>query len=165
MGATTSLRSSLLAGAALLAGCAPMGPQVEICGVQCTAEQQAQRRAEFISSGITYGAHRSQEYHEARAHSRRSAARWAERDHARRITTAGPDLSAYGPVGESGYMAVAECRRDVAHTVEDWDTRMQFERMCYDLLPVQHREAFYLDDKRARKVDPLIILVPVPTPP
>ncbi|WP_200173376.1 hypothetical protein [Ectothiorhodospira shaposhnikovii] len=49
----------------LLTGCASAPPpDPNYCGYACQAELREQRRAEFVSSGITYGAHQSQEYRE-----------------------------------------------------------------------------------------------------
>lgn len=163
MDATTLLRSSALALAAVvtLTGCVTAPPvSSDYCGAACAQELREQRREAL--RGRTYNEHHSQEYRDAMAHSRRTAERWSARDHAQRITTAGPELSAYGRPGAAGYMEVAECKRDVMHVIEDWPTRERFLRICYDLLPEQHREAFYLNDKRVRPADPLIIVVPVP---
>lgn len=163
MDATTLLRSKTLAlaGVVMLGGCvsAPPVPD-DYCGITCQQELREQRFEAL--RGRTYNEHHSQEYRDAMAHSRRTAERWSARGHAQRITTAGPELAAYGRPGAAGYMEVAECKRDVMHVIEDWPTRERFLRMCYDLLPEQHREAFYLNDKRARPADPLIIVVPVP---
>lgn len=162
MDVTTLLRSSALALAVVtLGGCATAQLPADYCDFHCSLERRNAAMAEYVSNGPKLNEHQSQEYREARAHSRRTAERWSARDHAQRITTAGPELVAYGRPGAAGYMEVAECRRDVMHAVEDWPTRERFLRMCYDLLPEQHREAFYLNDKRARPADPLIILVPV----
>lgn len=166
MVATILLRSKTLAlaGVVILSGCvtAPPVPD-DYCSISCQQELREQRLEAL--RGRTYNTHLSQEYRDAMAQSRQQAARWAAKDPGRRITTAGPDLAAYGLVGSAGYMEVAECKNDVVRAVKDLKKRELFDRMCYDLLPVQHREKFYANDRRVPSYDPpVIIVVPVERP-
>lgn len=71
------------------------------------------------------------------------AREWVHGDRTKRVTTAGPVLSAYGQVGASGYTEVARCTIDVSLVVTDSATRKKFVRMCYKLLPSQHSEIIY----------------------
>lgn len=149
----------------VMTGCVSMQLPEDYCNRMCQVELREGERQRIVSYGRTYSEHKSQEWRDAMAASRQQAARWAANDFSRRVTTAGPDLAAYGPVGAAGYMQVAQCRRDVTRAVKDVQQRERFDRMCYDLLPVQHREKFYANDRRVPRYDPpVIIVVPVKTP-
>ena len=155
MGATTLLRSSSLAVALVLTGCATGTLSDNYCGIHCSVEKRDQAGQEYIASPQIHGAHYSPERREA-ARSRQAA---GESETRRRITTAGPDLAVYGPVGEAGYLEVIECKRDVSREVPALEQRERFLRKCYDLLPVQHRQAQYESDQRVPLQDPPVIIV------
>lgn len=158
------LSSVALAGV-VITGCVRMQVPDDYCDGPCQRELREQRGIAFVNSGRMYNTHKSQEWRDTMADSRRTAERWAAKDPGRRITTAGPDLAAYGAAGSAGYMEVAECRNDVIRAVKDLEQRARFDRMCYDLLPVQYREKFYQNDQRVPRYDPpVIIVVPVTTP-
>lgn len=158
MGATTLLRSSSLAVALVLTGCATGTLSDNYCGIHCSVEKREQAGQEYITSPQIHGAHHSPE-RRAAARSRQAA---RESETRRRVTTAGPDLAAYGPVGSSGYLEVVECKRDVNRSGLEQGMRDSFLKECYDLLPVQHRQAMYESDQRVPLQDPpVIIVVPV----
>ncbi len=101
---------------------------------------------------LAQGVHDNGRHSQAREDMRNDAAvarDWVHGDRTKRVTTAGPVLSAYGVVGASGYTEVARCTIDVSLTVKDSLTRERFVRMCYDLLPEKNRQLIYKASKRS----------------
>lgn len=153
--------SSIVFASVVITGCVQMQVPDNYCGMTCQLELREQRELLFVNSGRMYNTHKSQEWRKVMANSRRTAEHGAEKG-LRRITTAGPDLSVYGIVGASGYLEVLECKRDVNLEVQAREQREEFLRVCYDLLPVKHRQAFYESDQRVPIYDPPVIIgVPV----
>jgi hypothetical protein len=154
--------TATIATALLLTGCVSPPPHdPNYCGYACQAELREQRRAEFVSSGSTYGAHQSQEYRDAMAETRRNNDEWVQGDRSERISESGPILTAYGEPGKSGYPAVARCKIDVGFAIPatELDKRTQFDKACYDLLPPQHRENIYQADQRVPGSGATIVII------
>jgi len=138
----TARTVSLFVASALLTGCA--GPTLR---EQVYAHLEANARAYSVPAvQLAQGLPDNGRLSQAREDMRNDAAvarEWIHGDRTKRVTTAGPVLSAYGAVGASGYTEVARCTIDVSLVVSDSKTRDKFVQMCYDLLPAQHRELIY----------------------
>jgi len=142
----TARTVSLFVASALLTGCA--GPTLR---EQVYAHLEANARAYSVPAvQLAQGLPDNGRPAQARADMLSDAAvarEWVHGDRTKRVTTAGPMLSAYGAVGASGYTEVARCTIDVSLVVSDEHTRRRFVRMCYDLLPEKHRELIYKTDE------------------
>lgn len=145
----TARTVSLFVASALLTGCA--GPTLR---EQVYAHMEASARAYSVPPvAIAQGLPDNGRPAQAREDMRSDAAvarEWVHGDRTKRVTTAGPVLSAYGGAGASGYTEVARCKIDVALAVADGATRETFIRMCYDLLPEEHAKKAYDLDKMNR---------------
>ena len=146
--------SSIAVASVVITGCVQMQVPDTYCDSACQLELREQRELLFMKSGRMYNTHKSQEWRKVMADSWRTAEHGAEKGLRRHITTAGPDLSVYGIVGASGYLEVLECKRDVNREVCAREQRERFSLMCYDLLPLQYRQAFYETDLRVPKQNP-----------
>lgn len=147
--------------AATVAGCTT-GNVANYCDRFCQADLAEQRKEKYLANGHTYGRFSAEVREEMGAARQHTTAQYYEGRQGLHITTAGPDLAAYGPVGSSGYLEVVECKRDVNRSGLEQGMRDSFLKVCYDLLPVQHRQALYESDQRVPLQDPpVIIVVPV----
>lgn len=142
----TARTVSLFVASALLTGCA--GPMLR---EQVYAHLEANARAYSVPAvPIAQGLPDNGRLAQARADMRNDAAvarEWVHGDRTKRVTTAGPVLSAYGEVGASGFTEVARCTIDVSLVVTDSATREKFVRVCYELLSSRHRELIYSTSK------------------
>lgn len=131
--------ASLFVASALLTGCA--GPTLR---EQVYAHMEASARAYSVPAVlIAQGLPDNGRSAQARADMRNDAAvarEWVHGDRTKRVTTAGPVLSAYGVEGASGYTEFSMCAIDAAMATDDRDIRQSFIFRCYDLLSEQHRD-------------------------
>lgn len=141
----TARTVSLFVASALLTGCA--GPTLR---EQVYAHLEANARAYSVPTvQLVQGLPDNGRPAQAREDMRNDAAvarAWVQGDRSKRVTTAGPVLSAYGEIGASGYTEVARCAIDVSAVVADMKSRDRFIRMCYELLPARYREIIYKTD-------------------
>ena len=152
---TVSLCAASAFGLALLTGCA--GPSLR---EQAYAHMEASARAYSVppvqfAQGLPDNGRPAQ----AREDMRNDAAvarEWVHGDRTKRVTTAGPVLSAYGAEGASSYTEVSRCAVDVALVVKDEQLADKFIRRCYDLLPEQHRKLIYETDRSVVKGSPSV---------
>lgn len=133
--------------AATVAGCTT-GNVANYCDRFCQADLAEQRKAKYLANGHTYGRFSAEVREEMGAARQRTTAQYYEGRQGLHITTAGPDLAAYGPVGASAYSNVVRCRVDVGMAGLEPAQRDRFLRMCYDLLPADKREQFWEKDQR-----------------
>lgn len=71
------------------------------------------------------------------------AREWVHGDRSKRVTTAGPVLSAYGVEGASGITEVSRCAIDVELEVSNKALQEQYVRRCFDLLPKASKRLAY----------------------
>lgn len=144
----TARTFSLFVASALLTGCA--GPTLR---EQVYAHLEANARAYSVPAvQLAQGLPDNGRPAQARQDMQNDAAvarAWVQGDRSKRVTTAGPVLSAYGAVGASGYTEVSRCTIDVSLVINNSETRDRFVRMCYDLLPVDKRNLIYQTDIKA----------------
>lgn len=135
----TARTVSLFVASALLTGCA--GPTLR---EQVYAHLEANARAYSVPAvQIVQGLPDNGRPAQGREDMRNDAAvarAWVQGDRSKRVTTAGPVLEAYGPVGASGYTEVSRCAVDVALAVRDIAARDVSTRRCYELLPENKRD-------------------------
>lgn len=146
----TARTVSLFVASALLTGCA--GPALR---EQVYAHLEANARAYSVPAvPIAQGLPDNGRPTQAREDMGNDAAvarEWVHGDRTKRVTTAGPVLSAYGVVGASGFTEVSRCAIDVALVVSDPSKRERFVEQCHGLLPAEHRKMIYESGLRTFK--------------
>lgn len=138
----TARTVSLFVASALLTGCA--GPTLR---EQVYAHLEANARAYSVPAvPIVQDLPDNGRSAQAREDMRNDASvarAWVQGDRSKRVTTAGPVLSAYGVEGASGITEVSRCAIDVELEIKDKARREQYVRRCFDLLPEPNRELIY----------------------
>lgn len=149
----TARTVSLFVASALITGCA--GPTLR---EQVYAHLEANARAYSVPAvPIAQGLPDNGRPPQARKDMQNDAAvarAWVQGDRSKRVTTVGPVLEAYGPVGASSYTEVSLCKVDVAIVARD---NKNFLRMCYDLLPESVRQRIYELDTKSLIAEPVFI--------
>lgn len=149
----------------MMAGCATGKLPDDYCDWQCQKDLKQKRDEAYVNIGIMYGGF-SDEYRQRNYEERMALAK--HREEAARgeyITTNGPKLEAYGPVGASAYSQVVDCKLDVSQAlIHDQVKRERFEDMCYDLLPEDKRQEFKDKGKHVPLDLPLVVPVIIVAP-